>query len=562
MIETKKLAEVDVAEYTDGTNFICEQDGKIRRVNEYKFKKQVDELKGDLGELDSRLSESITEISNDIYDITEFVLDYKSGSYTIHNGKVVNNVVNNVASAWNSVILDVSALIGKTLTIVTYADRARPILFSDAKMTPVSDAIVHDTGNPNLRWEVSVVVPNGAKYIYINHYASVVEDVSVDGYTVKELRVALKSEIPAFPVIEQSSGDSETAVMSQKAVTEYVDNHTSSSKITPISTVNNKIPVVAEDVPIYLDNLFIGISPKEAKLVDSQNANILFYDKTVARILSGKGNGSGFVRLYLTDDTKYDMFANLVYVQATAKTGTKKVLFIGDSMTENLCYINALKTISDNGNYKLSFIGTQGTTLKHEGRGGWAAYNYCNDASAYSKNNSFWDGSKFNFSWYMQNSGIAVPDYIFINLGTNDMLRGIANLNDEAEMERVITTSYQTMIDSIRQYSTAIPIVLWLPPTRSLAGRNNHIAIDKCLRANKWLINKFDKTAYISNRVYLMHTYLFVNPYTDYTMKKANIDGVEYDDCEEPIHPSTVGGEKIAKGIIRQMMYVDGVLGI
>lgn len=519
---------------------------------------KIGSLKGDLYELDSRLSEPITEISNDIYDITEFVLDYKSGSYTINNGKVVNNV----DSAWNSVILDVSALIGKTLTIVTYADRSRPILFSDAEMTPVSDAIVHDTGNPNLRWEVSVNIPDGAKYIYINHYASIAEDVSVDGYTVKELRVALKSDIPSVPVIEQTSGASETSVMSQKAVTEYVDNHTTSAKITPVSTVNNKIPVVAEDVPIYLDNLFIGISPKEAKLVDSQNVNILFYDKTVARILSGKGNGSGFARLYLTDDSKYDVFANLVYEQTIAKTGTKKVLFIGDSMTENLCYINALKTISDNGNYKISFLGTQGTSLKHEGRGGWAAYNYCNDASAYSKNNSFWDGSKFNFSWYMQNSGIAVPDYIFINLGANDMLRGITNLNDEAEMERVIITSYQTMIDSIRQYSSTIPIVLWLPPTRSLAGRNNHIAIDKCLRANKWLINKFDKTSYISDRVYLMHTYLFVDPYTDYTMQKVTIDGVEYDDCAEPIHPSAIGGEKIAKGIIRQMMYIDGVLGI
>lgn len=114
--------------------------------------------------------------------------------------------------------------------------------------------------------------------------------------------------------------------------------------------------------------------------------------------------------------------------------------------------------------------------------------------------------------------------------------------------------------DSIRAYSTAIPVVLWLPPTRSLAGRNNHLAIDKCLRANQWLIEKFDKTSYISDRVYLMPTYLFVNPYTDYTMFKTVIDGVEYDDNSEPIHPTQEGGLKIAKGIIRQMMYIDGLI--
>ena len=160
----------------------------------------------------------------------------------------------------------------------------------------------------------------------------------------------------------------------------------------------------------------------------------------------------------------------------------------------------------------------------------------------------------------LENSGIDVPDYIFINLGTNDMLRGISDTSDETEIQSVITTSYQTMINSIRAYSTTIPIVLWLPPTRALAGRNNHLAIDKCLRANKWLIEAFDKTSYINDRVYLMPTYLFVNPYTDYTMTKTTIDGVEYDDCAEPIHPSLIGGEKIARGIIRQMMYIDGLI--
>ena len=33
MAETKKLAEVDVTEYTDDINLICEQNNTIRRVS-------------------------------------------------------------------------------------------------------------------------------------------------------------------------------------------------------------------------------------------------------------------------------------------------------------------------------------------------------------------------------------------------------------------------------------------------------------------------------------------------------------------------------------------------
>ena len=54
-----------------------------------------------------------------------------------------------------------------------------------------------------------------------------------------------------------------------------------------------------------------------------------------------------------------------------------------------------------------------------------------------------------------------------------------------------------------------------------------------------------------------MHTYLFVNPYTDYPTITTTIDGVEYVDGTEAIHPSDDG---VAKGIIRQMMYIDGLI--
>lgn len=495
----------------------------------------------------AELKNELTQIESDLY--TDFSLIYNIGAYTVNGDYALNNPQ---LIDWENVVLDVSSMPKKTLTVVTYADNKRPIIFTDDNLF-IIDTIVHNTGNPNLRWEVEVVVPTGATKMYINHYASIEEDVSVYGYNVLKL-----------PKVLQESGTSEVDVMSQKAVTEYVDSKLPTINIMDVSLTNNRIPIIDEDVPCYLDNLFIGISPKECKLVATQNAYIQLYDKKIALITTGHGRGGGQIRLYLNDDKKYEVYASLPYDAASKHTGTKKVIFIGDSMTENLSYINPLKKISDEGDYKIEFLGTLGDDgYKNEGRGGWAAYNYAtNDLSGMttSKTNAFWDGSSFNFNYYMTNNNIDVPDYIFINLGTNDMLRGV-DTSDENNIKSVITESYQTMIDSIRAYSDTIPIILWLPPTRSLAGRNNHLAIDSCLRANKWLIDKFDTKTYINNRVYLMPTYLFVNPYTDYNMITTTIDGIEYEDNAEPIHPSeNGGGEKIAKGIIRQMMYIDGLL--
>lgn len=41
MAETKKLAEVDVTEYTDSINLICEQSNTIRRVSVADVKSEI-----------------------------------------------------------------------------------------------------------------------------------------------------------------------------------------------------------------------------------------------------------------------------------------------------------------------------------------------------------------------------------------------------------------------------------------------------------------------------------------------------------------------------------------
>lgn len=491
------------------------------------------------------ISNKVSELDADVYG--GFTPDYQSGYYTENNGKAVYNS----GDTWVYVVLDVTYFVGKTLTISTYADRPRKILFTDSSNN-IIDTVTIDTGNPNLYSTVEATVPTGATKCYIDKYASGQNDIVVVGYY--QLKLALKTEVP---MVDDQFGDNANATVSQKFIT---DNFANSIEAV-ITGGNTKIPIVDEDVPIYLDNLFRGISPKEAKCVESSNIYACVYDKTVLTLPHASGVGTSTrVKMHLVDDFKFERHADVPFNLIAERTGSKKVLFIGDSMTQNLSYLTPLKTLSDNGDYNITFLGTLGDSIKNEGRQGWAAYTYCNLSSYSGLSNAFWDGSKFNFAHYMTQSGIDIPDYIFINLGTNDAIRGIVNPSDDDEVRTVVTTNYETMINSIHSYNASIPIVLWLPPTRSLAGRNNHIAIDNALRINKFLIEKFDKNAYINAKVYLMHTYLFVNPYTDYTMSDVTINGVTYKDCSEPIHPTQYGGEKIAKGIMRQMMYIDELL--
>lgn len=486
---------------------------------------------------------------------TTYTPEYVSGAYTV--GSDNKALYNPMLSDWRCVIVDVSGRSGETYKITTYADRIRPIIFIDNDLNIVQQ-IPHDTGNPNTKWDVEVTVPKSCDKMLVNCYKG--NNITILGYRTPNF-----APKEAIPNIVQSSGDSETAIMSQKAVTEYVKKHSTLAEIIPVCMTANVIPIVDEDVPCYIDNLFIGISPTECVLVSTQNVYIRIYDKKIALVEKSHGTGSGHIRLFLKDDNVYETYATLRYTSVTKRQGIKKVLFIGDSITENLSYINPLKTLSDEGTYKVEFLGTLGPEgKKNEGRGGWAAYNYVtNDLSGVStsKSNAFWDGEAFNFSYYISHNGIDIPDYIFINLGTNDMIRGISDTSDDDNIKNVIVNSYKAMISSIRDYNINVPIILWLPPTRSMAGRNTHLAIDKALKANKFLLEEFDTKTYISNKVYLMPSYLYVNPYTDYSMISTVIDGVEYSDNSEPIHPTEKGGEKIAKGIIRQMMYIDSLLG-
>ncbi len=70
----------------------------------------------------------------------------------------------------------------------------------------------------------------------------------------------------------------------------------------------------------------------------------------------------------------------------SAKSGTKKVMAIGDSYINAAVITQRLLDISVNNTFKTTLLGTRGDGLnKHEGRGGWTVANYTTSGATYYK---------------------------------------------------------------------------------------------------------------------------------------------------------------------------------
>lgn len=172
------------------------------------------------------------------------------------------------------------------------------------------------------------------------------------------------------------------------------------------------------------------------------------WDCAVGKALDRKFSITGTTDLlgwYTLNLTVYDNNLNVVATDSTTlkvvsnSVATKKILTIGDSLTDSKAWLNELGVLSSN---KYSMVGTLGTTVKHEGRTGWSAEKYLTDTTS-----PFWNGTRFSWSHYKSTTGIN-PDAVQIFLGTNGMyLDPTGNANN-----------IKQIVDYIRQDDSTLPI--------------------------------------------------------------------------------------------------------
>ncbi len=89
--------------------------------------------------------------------------------------------------------------------------------------------------------------------------------------------------------------------------------------------------------------------------------------------------------LTLENDESIKASTDIIKVKKEAGAGKEKtILFLGDSLINENIYTNCVKELFENDDMNINLIGTRGTEEnKHEGRGGWSAYDYCNEQTKY-----------------------------------------------------------------------------------------------------------------------------------------------------------------------------------
>lgn len=177
-----------------------------------------------------------------------------------------------------------------------------------------------------------------------------------------------------------------------------------------------------------------------------------------------------------TISVKYDIFNHnyevlnnretfsLVIKDTTIKSSLK-VLVIGDSTVNQHHETQKMLDLATADGYDLTLLGTRGNTEtnQHEGRGGWTAEMYVNNASNPSGSvvNAFYNpnAEKFDFSYYMAQQGYSGVDCVVIQLGINDMFS--AKTDDELlTSQETFYTNLDYMIQSIHAYDSNIKIVI------------------------------------------------------------------------------------------------------
>lgn len=218
-------------------------------------------------------------------------------------------------------------------------------------------------------------------------------------------------------------------------------------------------------------------------------------------------------------------------------------------MTQADIYTQKLVDMFENDVMSVELIGTQGKNKnKHEGRGGWSTSQYVNESKWGNFTNPFYNNG-FDFGYYMKTNQFDSVDYVLINLGTNDVAQNFT----EAE----IINWYQKMIDSIKKYNDSIIIGLWLAPTRAICGNYAiRYYIDLTLRLTKALIETYDGREH--EGIYLIPIIGLDNDY-DYNITPKPVSTINSDYtqlvCDEAVHPSPIGYEKIAAMIYPYIKY-------
>lgn len=190
------------------------------------------------------------------------------------------------------------------------------------------------------------------------------------------------------------------------------------------------------------------------------------------------GSYSLKIKASISDASSKEVSTTLVIVPADAGTSvTKSVIVLGDSTTNSGTAVTKLNDNLADDVMTISTLGTRGTSPNnHEGRSGWRLETYFTVESIdYTDDrghveNPFYNPSTqtFDADYYFTNSGIAKPDWFFINMGINDVFSYETGVALDSAIETCIGY-VDSMVASVKSASPSskIGVCLTIPPNHS-----------------------------------------------------------------------------------------------
>jgi lysophospholipase L1-like esterase len=155
-----------------------------------------------------------------------------------------------------------------------------------------------------------------------------------------------------------------------------------------------------------------------------------------------------------------------ISVNGVAAAGSAKIMLVGDSTMTGIAPTNIAARLSANlPDSTLTFVGTQGTTVLHEGYVGHTWNDMITEAP-WVKTGSL------DIAAYFTDNSIDVPDYMLIRLGLNDVFTASTITGDgltDAELLAIINDA-KTFIDAVLAHDAAINIIVALPTITENTG--------------------------------------------------------------------------------------------
>ncbi len=307
--------------------------------------------------------------------------------------------------------------------------------------------------------------------------------------------------------------------------------------------------VVGHEWNMYYDNIVDGLT--DDYYVFCSGIVGQSYDRFLRFTPTANDAGNKTITVYLirkADNQVIEKGAFILHISADVSP-TKKVIFIGDSLTDAGIYPHEIQFNLSNGN--ITSVGTRtatvsGQDVKHEGRSGWSAVNYVSQASSASGVvNAFWNPStsKFDFSYYMAQNSFSGIDCVMLNLGTN----GVSNIDGNI-------SAINEMITSIHNYDSNIKIIVSLitpPATQDGCGHHTNM-----FNANEWKHNELALIrAYLENyngkitNVFVSEPYYNIDRLYDFntvTIPVSSRNPASFICQNNNVHPSNYGYLKMA----------------